>query len=213
MTIIHDFFQRLYHFHDLIRWGGITVLTIIVFCETGLFAGFFLPGDSLLVTAGLICAIDGTMSIVHLMVVLGAAAILGDTVGYGVGHFFGERLKNKRDSFFFRREHFEKAERFYAKNGPKTIVLARFVPIIRTFAPTVAGAAMMNYKTFLIYNVVGGVAWVVSMLSIGFFLARSIPNVEKKIHYIILAVIFLSFLPIVKEWLQARAEAKRNRQA
>ncbi len=210
MNIIHEFFQRLYHFHDLIRWGGLTVLTIIVFCETGLFAGFFLPGDSLLVTAGLLCAIDGTMSIAHLMVVLSIAAIVGDTVGYWVGHYFGTRLKNKPDSFFFRRDHFTKAESFYAKYGPKTIVLARFVPIIRTFAPTVAGAANMNYKTFIVYNVAGGIAWVVSMLSIGYFLAKSIPDVEKKIHYIILAVIFLSFLPILKEWLQARRGSKKT---
>ena len=134
MNILHEFFQRLYHVHDLIRWGGVTVLAIIVFAETGLLAGFFLPGDSLLVTAGLLCALDGTMSITHLMVVLCVAAIVGDTVGYGVGHYFGAKLRNKPDSLFFRREHFEKAERFYAKYGAKTIVIARFVPIIRTFA-------------------------------------------------------------------------------
>jgi len=207
MNLIHEFFQRLYHFHDLIRWGGYTALILIVFCETGLFAGFFLPGDSLLVTAGLIAAIDGTLSIGVLLVSLCAAAIVGDTVGYWVGHYFGVKLKNKPDSLFFRREHFEKAEAFYAKHGPKTIVLARFVPIIRTFAPTVAGAALMNYGKFIVYNVVGGIGWVTSMLFIGYFLARTIPDVEKKIHWIILAVIFISFLPILKEWWQAR----RNR--
>jgi len=206
VNALNTFFAQLYHFQDLIRWGGTTVLVIIVFAETGLLAGFFLPGDSLLVTAGLLCAIDGTMSVWMLCAILSLAAVVGDTVGYWIGHEVGQHLFNRSDSFFFRREHLLKTHAFYEKHGPKTIVMARFVPIIRTFAPTVAGAAGMRYRTFVVYNVIGGVSWVVSMLLMGYFLARSIPNVEKKIHYIILAVIFVSFLPILKEWLAARKQ-------
>jgi membrane-associated protein len=204
MDALHTFFSYLYHFQDLIRWGGTTILVIIVFAETGLLAGFFLPGDSLLVTAGLLCFIDGQLSVVTLCVVLSLAAILGDTAGYWIGYHWGRRLYERPDSFFFRKDHLRKTEAFYEKYGAKTIVLARFAPIVRTFAPTVAGAARMQYRKFFIFNVMGGIAWVVSMLLVGYFLARSIPNVEKKIHYIVLAVIFVSFLPIAREWWISR---------
>jgi membrane-associated protein len=206
MDTIHQFFSHLYHFQDLIRWGGYTALTIIVFCETGILAGFFFPGDSLLVTAGLIAALDGTLTLHILIPLLCAAAIVGDSVGYAIGRYFGGKLENKPDSFFFRREHLERTKAFYGKYGAKTIVLARFVPIVRTFAPTVAGMAAMNYRTFIVYNVVGGIGWVVSMLLTGYFLARSIPDVEKKIHWILLAVIAISFLPIVKEFWEHRRQ-------
>ncbi len=199
-----EFFSNLYHFQDLIRWGGATVLIIIVFAETGLLAGFFLPGDSLLVTAGLLCAIDGELNVGFLMVTLSIAAILGDSTGYAIGKFMGAKLYKKEDSFFFRKSHLEKTHAFYEKYGAKTIVIARFVPIVRTFAPTVAGVAEMPYVKFITYNILGGILWVVSMLGTGYFLARSIPDVEKKIHYIILIVIFLSLLPIAKEIWHSR---------
>jgi len=208
IDIVQQFFSHLYQFDQLIRWGGMTVLTIIVFSETGLLAGFFLPGDSLLVTAGLLAAVEGTLNFWMLNVVLCLAAIIGDTVGYWIGYHAGPRLFNKKDSFFFRKEYVERTKHFYAKYGAKTIVIARFVPIVRTFAPTVAGVGMMEYKKFLTYNVLGGIGWVTSMLSLGYFLGRSIPNIEKKIHWVILVVIFLSILPIVKEWIQAHREKK-----
>jgi membrane-associated protein len=202
--MIHDFFSMLYQFDQLIRWGGYTVLAIIVFAETGLLAGFFLPGDSLLVTAGLLCAVEGGMNIWVLMALLCAMAILGDTVGYWIGRKIGPRLFTKEDSFIFRKSHIERTHAFYEKYGAKTIVIARFVPIVRTFAPTIAGVGMMDYKKFLTYNVLGGIGWVVSMTGLGYFLGRSIPDIEKKIHYIIVIVIFLSFLPIIKEWWEHR---------
>ena len=177
---------------------------MIVFAETGLLIGFFLPGDSLLVTAGLVCALDQQMRIEYLIGLLCIAAILGDSVGYLIGRWAGPKLFKKEDSLLFKRSYVDKTHAFYEKHGPKTIILARFVPIIRTFAPTVAGVANMNYGKFLIYNVVGGILWVCSMTLTGFFLARSIPGIEKKIHYVILIVIFLSILPIVKEIWDAR---------
>ena len=204
MSVLHEFFSHLYHFEELIRWGGYGVLVLIVFAETGLLAGFFLPGDSLLVTAGLLCALDGVLNFYTLNLLLCLSAILGDTTGYWIGYHAGRRFFTREDSFFFRKQHLIRTQEFYEKYGGKTIVIARFVPIIRTFAPTVAGIGQMNYKRFLAYNILGGIGWVLLMTSIGYFLGRSIPHIDKKIHWVILIVIFLSFLPIIKEWLTHR---------
>ena len=208
MSVLHDFFTRLYHFEDLIRWGGYAVLIVIVFSETGLLAGFFLPGDSLLVTAGLLSAVDSSLNIWVLNGLLSLAAVLGDSTGYWIGYHAGPKIFNRDDSFFFHRDHLARTQRFYDKYGAKTIVIARFVPIVRTFAPTVAGVGKMRYQKFLTYNVAGGAAWVMSMTLGGYFLGRSIPNIEKQIHWIILVVIAVSFLPILTEWLKHRAEQK-----
>ena len=199
------------HFHnlsDLIRWGGYFALAAIVFAETGLFVGFFLPGDSLLVTAGLIAAVDGTLNIVWLNLLLCTAAIIGDSVGYAIGYHGGPRIFNRDDSFFFHRNHVTRAQKFYEKYGSKTIVLARFVPIVRTFAPTVAGVGKMEYKKFLSYNIFGGVGWVAGMTLAGYFLGRSIPGIEKKVHWVALIVIVLSLIPIFREWWLVRKEKK-----
>ena len=205
MDLLREFFSHLYRFDELIRWGGYFVLIIIVFAETGLLAGFFLPGDSLLVTAGLISAVDGTLNIWLLNLGLMAAAILGDTTGYWIGYHLGPKLFNRSNSIFFHRDHLIRTKKFYDKHGPKTIVLARFVPIVRTFAPTVAGVGRMQYSTFILYNVAGGIGWVLAMTLTGYFLGRSIPNIEKQIHWIILIVIVLSFIPVVKEFWAHKA--------
>ncbi|MEI7751015.1 MAG: VTT domain-containing protein [Candidatus Omnitrophota bacterium] len=207
MEWLQEFFTKLSDLPALIRWGGYVVLTIIVFAETGLLAGFFLPGDSLLVTAGLIAAVDQSMNIWILNLLLCSAAIVGDTTGYWIGYHLGPKIFNKEDSFFFHKNHLVRTQKFYEKHGPKTIILARFVPIIRTFAPTVAGAGRMDYKQFLTYNIIGGIGWVMSMTFLGFLLARSIPNIEKKVHWVILVVIVLSILPILKEWLHSRKKS------
>lgn len=204
MEWVQEFFSKLSDLPALIRWGGYLALTIIVFAETGLLAGFFLPGDSLLVTAGLVAAVDPSMNIWVLNLLLCAAAITGDTAGYWIGYHLGPKIFNKEDSFFFHKNHLVRTQKFYEKHGPKTIILARFVPVVRTFAPTVAGAGRMNYKKFLTYNIIGGIGWVVSMTFLGFFLARSIPDIEKKVHWVVLVVIVLSILPILKEWLHSR---------
>ncbi len=192
----------------LIRAGGYAGLFAIVFAETGLLFGFFLPGDSLLVTAGLIAALEGTLDIRILLVLLSTAAIIGDSMGYLIGYHAGPRIFNRENSFFFHKDHLIRAQKFYDKYGPKTIVLARFVPIIRTFAPTVAGVGRMNYKKFLTYNVAGGIGWVCGMCLCGYFLGRVIPGIDKKVHWVILIVIFLSVLPIIREWLGSHKEKK-----
>lgn len=205
-----DLFETLYQFDELIRWGGYVVLVAIVFAETGLLAGFFLPGDSLLVTAGVIAATDGTVNVWMLIVLLSAAAIAGDSTGYAIGHFLGPRIFHREDSRFFHKSHLIRTQRFYERYGAKTIVLARFVPIVRTFAPTVAGVGNMAYPTFLMCNVIGGIGWVASMTLGGYWLGRSIPDIGHRLHWVIGGVILVSFLPLVYEWRRSRNESNQS---
>jgi len=187
----------------LIQWGGYVVLAAIVFTETGLFVGFFLPGDSLLITAGLVAA-TGTLNIWWLNVLLCTAAIVGDSVGYAIGRRLGPALFIREKSRFFNPRHVEHTRRFYERHGAKTIVIARFVPIIRTFAPVVAGVGGMEYRRFLTFNVVGGVGWVVSMTWAGYLLGRTIPNIDRHLSKVVIVVILLSFIPVAVEILRER---------
>ena len=211
MDSIQDFFTMISSpegFRQLIAWGGYVVLFLIIFSETGLLIGFFLPGDSLLVTAGLLAS-AGMLDIVWLNALLIPAAIIGDATGYTIGYRSGKRLLNRPDSRFFKRSHIDKTQEFYAKHGGKTIVLARFVPLVRTFAPVVAGIAQMPYREFALFNVCGGILWIASTTLLGYFLGNLIPDIEKYIHYVIGAVILVSLLPVIIEVLKARAR-KRN---
>ena len=206
MDFIQAFFRTVYNVPELIRLGGLAGLVLVVFAETGLMVGFFLPGDSLLVTAGLFAA-KGDLDIVWLNLAVSIAAVVGDATGYWIGLRAGQTLYNRPNSFFFRREHLVKTHEFYERHGGKTIVIARFMPIIRTFAPVVAGAASMTYKRFAAYNVVGGIGWVLSMTLTGYFLGRTIPNIEKNIHLVVAVVIFLSLLPGIIAYLRERSRA------
>jgi membrane-associated protein len=188
---------------DLIRWGGYVLLFGIVFTETGLLIGFFLPGDSLLITAGVVAA-AGVLNIWWLNVLLVIAAITGDSVGYAIGARLGPRLFTRPKSLLFNPRHIERTRAFYARHGPKTIVIARFVPIIRTFAPVVAGVGEMEYRRFLFYNVAGGVGWVTSMTWAGYLLGRVIPNIGEYVHVVVVVVIVLSVIPIGIESLRER---------
>jgi membrane-associated protein len=206
VDLIWELFQRLNTLDELIRWGGYTVLTVIVFTETGLMIGFFLPGDSLLVTAGLLAA-AGTLDLGWLNALLIPAAVAGDSVGYWIGAKAGHALFARPDSRVFSRKHLLYTQAFYERHGGKTIVLARFVPIVRTFAPVVAGVAEMRYRRFIAYNVFGGIGWVASMTSLGFFLGRVIPNIDRHVHIVIAIVICLSILPGIIEVWRARRRA------
>jgi len=187
----------------LIRWGGYVLLVAIVFTETGLLVGFFLPGDSLLITAGLLAA-SGVLNIWWLNVLLIVAAITGDSVGYAIGARIGPRLFTREKSRLFNPRHVQRTREFYARYGAKTIVIARFVPIIRTFAPVVAGVGEMAYSRFLFYNVAGGIGWVLSMTGAGYLLGSTVPNVDRHIHFVVIVVIVLSVIPIGIEILRER---------
>ena len=177
-----------------------------MFCETGLLIGFFLPGDSLLITAGLVAA-AGSLDIWLLNLVLIPAAIIGDSVGYAIGYRAGPRLFTKEESLLFSRKHLLRTREFYEKYGGKTIVLARFIPLLRTFAPVVAGIGQMQYRRFLFYNVFGGVLWVASLTWAGYLLGTLIPDISRYIHIVVLVVILLSMVPVVVELWKARRRA------
>jgi membrane-associated protein len=202
-TFIYDVARGAYSLDDLIRWGGYVLLVAIVFAETGLLIGFFLPGDSLLITAGLVAA-TGALDIWWLNALLIVAAIVGDTVGYAIGYRAGPRIFTREQSLLFRPSHVERTRQFYARHGAKTIVIARFVPIIRTFAPVVAGVGQMEYRRFVFYNVAGGVGWVTSMTWAGYLLGQTIPNIGDHIHVVVVIVIVLSLIPIAVELYRER---------
>lgn len=195
--------HQIYDVEGLIRWGGMTLLLVIVFAETGLLIGFFLPGDSLLVTAGVFAA-AGHLDIGTLLITVSLAAVIGDQLGYFIGLRTGPRIFTREDSLLFKRAHLMRAHEFYEKHGGKTIILARFVPIIRTFAPVVAGVAEMDYRKFVTYNVVGGVLWVWSTSLLGYSLGRVVPDIDRHIHIVIVVVVILSLLPAVFEYWRAR---------
>lgn len=203
MQAIADLFQRLSNLPDLVQWAGIFGLAAIVFSETGLLVGFFLPGDSLLVTAGLFAA-RGYLDIYWLVPTLTIAAICGNTLGYTIGRVTGPRIFNRENSLFFNKKHAMRASRFYAEYGRWTIVLAQFMPILRTFSPVIAGVAGMRFREFITYNVLGAFAWIWSMLGTGYFLGTYVPNIEKNIGIVIAVVIFLSILPAIVGALRAR---------
>jgi membrane-associated protein len=210
-SILH-FLRSLYDpegLRELIRSGGAPLVCTIVFIETGFFVGFFLPGDSLLVTAGIFSS-AGVIPLQRLLLPVMACAIAGDQIGYWIGRKAGPALYKREDSLFFRRSHLQRAHEFYEKYGGRAVIFARFVPIIRTFCPPVAGAALMPYSKYLMFDILGGVLWVGTMILGGYFLGRSVPNIGQRIHYVIVAVVVLSLLPAVISIVRARRAVTRG---
>lgn len=185
---------------ELIKAVGYLGLFGIVFAETGLLVGFFLPGDSLLFTAGILAA-QGYLDISLLLIVLTGAAIIGDSTGYAIGKKFGPKIFAKENSVLFNKKHLLKAEKFFEKHGPKTIIIARFVPIIRTFVPTLAGVGKMSYPKFLTYNIVGGLLWIFSITMLGYYLGLKVDNIEAYILPGIVIIILLSISPYIKQFI------------
>ena len=208
MEFLQHYLPWLPSIQEIIRTGGVAVIAGMVFAETGLLVGFFLPGDSLLVTAGVFAA-NGDLPLLPLLLVLPVAAMVGNRVGYQIGKTAGAALYSRPDSRFFKRAHLLRAHSFYERYGGKTIVIARFVPIIRTFAPTVAGAAGMDYKRFAMFDVIGGVLWPTSMVMIGYISAHLVPNLDKKMHIVVPVVIFVSLLPGIIEAIREKRREKR----
>lgn len=213
LTNLFDIFLHVDEYlGDIVRTIGVwtyVLLFLVIFAETGLVVTPFLPGDSLLFAAGAISALaPDTLNIVVLILVLSAAAILGDTVNYWIGHWVGPKAFSGKVRFL-KKEHLDRTNAFYAKHGGKTIILARFVPIVRTFAPFVAGIGAMNYSKFIVYNVVGGLAWVTIFTLLGYFFGN-IPIVQHNFEYVIIAIVLISLLPAVWEVI---AEKMRSRHA
>ncbi|HVL32265.1 MAG TPA: VTT domain-containing protein [Actinomycetota bacterium] len=204
--------MRLTEFLDpkyLINTFGIIGIGLTVFAESGLLVGFFLPGDSLLFTAGILAA-AGKLNIAILVPVVFVAAVVGDQVGYAFGARAGSALYKRPDSRFFKREHLEKAHAFYERRGASTIVLARFIPFVRTFAPIVAGAARMRYRTFVTFNVIGGLIWAVGVTMAGYGLGRVIPDIDKFLLPIIGVIVLASIAPMIREWLKHRKATREG---
>jgi len=205
MDSLVELFHRLRDLKGLVAWGGYVGLTAIIFAETGLLVGFFLPGDSLLVTAGLIASQQGFgLNVWVLGALLTAASIVGNETGYWIGRVSGPRLFKREASLLFKPRYLKQASDFYERHGGKTIIIARFMPIVRTFVPVVAGAAGMDRARYTLYNVVGGVAWIWSMLLTGYFLGRYIPGIDEHIEKVVILVIVLSILPGLIHWWKAR---------
>lgn len=203
MDELRAFLEKYRDIETLVRVVGLWGLHAIVFAETGLLVGFFLPGDSLLFTAGFLAS-AGLFNVWAVLIGLSAAAVLGDQAGYLIGRKAGQALYAREDSRFFRKKHLVAAHEFYERYGGKTIFLARFVPIIRTFAPTVAGAAGMEYRRFVLFNVAGGISWVWALAGGGYLLGNAFPGLKKHIELVILMIVLVSVLPIAFETLRAR---------
>ncbi len=187
----------------LIKTIGYLGIFLFIFAESGLFFGFFLPGDSLLFTAGLLAS-QGYFSITILILLTTFGAIIGDQVGYLFGKKVGPKIFNRDESFYFKKRYVTDAENFYKKYGKKTVILARFVPIIRTFAPILAGVGNMHYKTFVTYNIIGGVLWGLGIPLLGYFLGENIPDIDTYLLPIILLIIFLSISPTLFSFIYSR---------
>jgi membrane-associated protein len=216
MEMILKFFDMLLHLDKyidlLIRDYGMwtyLIFFIIVFCETGLVVTPFLPGDSLLFVAGTFAAL-GSLNLTWLLVLLTIAAILGDTINYWIGNYIGPKVFQMQNSRVFRKEYLDRTHQFYEKYGPVTIVIGRFIPIIRTFAPFLAGVGSMTYGKFLVYNVVGGILWIASFTLGGYFFGN-LPFVKKNFTLVIVAIIVISVMPTVIEYLRQRRQAKAAR--
>ena len=204
-------FHQLYNVQWVVETFGYSGLATIIFVETGLFVGFFLPGDSMLFTAGLACVKDNAMHVnldlLTLNLWLIPAAIIGDTVGFWIGRACGPALYHREKTFFFRKDHLLMTRAFYEKHGGKTIVLARFVPIVRTFAPAVAGVAQMDYRRFFAYNIVGGIGWVTGLSLLGYYLG-GIELIKSHVEGAILLIILISLLPAVIMYLTGKRDAR-----
>lgn len=207
MHAITDLFHRLSDLPDLVQWAGLFGLAVIIFSETGLLVGVFLPGDSLLVTAGLIAA-RGYLDVYALAPVLTLAAICGNSVGYTIGRATGPRVFRRENSLFFNKKHAIRAHEFYEKYGRKTIVLAQFMPIIRTFAPVIAGVGGMKFRQFVTFNILGAILWIWSMLGIGYFLGSYIPGIDQHIEIVVILVVFISILPGLIGGYRAKRRAR-----
>lgn len=201
-----DFFQDLFNPKSIVRLG-LPLLLFVIFAETGLFIGFFLPGDSLVFIAGVFCATNGDdlgVGIIPLILLMSAAAILGNIAGYWFGKKVGPKLFTRDDSFFFKKRHLITTKAFYEKHGKKALILGRFLPYIRTFAPILAGVIQVDFKKFMVYNVIGAFAWISSISTIGYFLGQRYPEIENYLGWIIIGLIVITTIPVIITYIKEK---------
>ncbi|MDP2388100.1 MAG: VTT domain-containing protein [Bacteroidota bacterium] len=201
-----QFFKDLLNPESIVQLG-LPLLLFVIFAETGLFIGFFLPGDSLVFISGLICATNNDylgVGIFTLIFCMSIAAIIGNIAGYWFGRKVGEKLFKRGDSFFFKRRHLIATKNFYERHGGKAIILGRFLPIIRTFAPILAGVINIDFKKFMIYNVVGAFAWISSISSIGYFLGQRFPGIKDHLGWIVIGLIVITTIPVILTYIKEK---------
>ncbi len=209
METLEKLFEILMNSEKLIAYGGITLLLIIVFAETGLFFGFFLPGDYLLFTAGLLCGTDVlNVSIYILTIMVIIAAILGDYTGYATGKYFGHKLFKRKNSILFKKEYLQKTEEFFKKYGNVSLIIGRYFPIVRTFAPILAGTVKMSFIKFSLANISGGILWVFTLVPTGYYLGKNHPEVMDYLGYFILFFTVMTSIPIIKTIWSRRVQAR-----
>ncbi len=212
MHQIIDFFQYLLNSEEIIRTGGLVLITLIVLVENGLFFGFFLPGDYLLFLAGVFA---GTRLLdVPLLLLLGCvfgAAVVGSLIGYGMGYYFGAKLQTRPDSLFFKRKYIDDTRLAFEKYGTSALIVARFLPIVRTFAPILAGVIHMNFRFFMLYNVVGGAIWVTTLVGGGYFFGERFPGIVDYVHWIIIFFLAVTTFTVVRGYLNARKERRAEK--
>jgi len=212
MQQLIDFFQYLLNSEEIIRTGGLVLITLIILVENGVFFGFFLPGDYLLFLSGVFA---GTKLLdVPLWLLLGCifgAAVLGSLIGYGTGYFFGARLQNRPDSLFFKKKYIEDTRVAFEKYGTSALIVARFLPIVRTFAPILAGLIHMSFRYFMLYNVVGGAIWVLVLVGGGFFFGERFPWIINYVHWIIIFFLAVTTFTVVRGYLNARKESRAEK--
>jgi membrane-associated protein len=211
-SVLH-LFQQLIDPEKLILFGGVTLILIVVFVENGLFFGFFLPGDTLLFTTGLFCA-TGILntSILFLLGTISLSAVLGNLAGYAFGKKMGEALLSKKDTLLFKKKYVLAAEAFFVKYGGLALIMGRFLPIIRTFAPIFAGIVKFDFKKFLTYNIIGGLLWVFSMLLLGYFLGIMFPQIKEHLELFIGGIVVITWIPVIKTYLSERKKVKKTKE-
>lgn len=211
MESLYEIFRQLLDPEKLIQLGGATLILLVIFAENGIFFCFFFPGDTLLFTTGILCS-TGYLdtNIILLCLLIWLAAILGNLLGYVFGRKVGEALFNKKDSLLFKKKYIITAEAFFNKHGGKALIMGRFLPIIRTFAPIFAGVVRFDFKSFLIFNVSGGFLWVFSLVLAGYFVAEIFPEIRNYLEYFILGIIVITWIPVIRTYLNERKKAKNK---
>jgi membrane-associated protein len=213
MTHIADFFQYLLNSEEIIRTGGLVLITVIILIENGVFFGFFLPGDYLLFLSGVFA---GTKILAVplwlLLVCIFGAAVVGSLMGYLTGRYFGDRLQNRPDSLFFKKKYIETTREYFLKYGSRTLIVARFLPIVRTFAPILSGLIRMDIRYFMLYNVIGGAVWVLSLVGGGYYFGEKFPWIVDYVQYIIIFFLGITTFTVIRGYINARKDMKQTKE-